>query len=123
MHILLLKKKVSPTQEARAEGLYFKDSPGKKTPSQPIAGCGGRHPSSQLVGSIHASGQSRQKAQDPVSKITRTKRAGGVVQAVEHLPSKCKLSSKPRNTKGEKSASYWDKNLFCYSKWPKPQTH
>jgi hypothetical protein len=36
------------------------------------------------------------KKQDPISKITRAKKAGGVAQAVEHLPSKCKtLSSKP----------------------------
>jgi phosphatidate phosphatase PAH1 len=28
------------------------------------------------------------KKQDPISKITRTKRAGGIVQVVECLPSK-----------------------------------
>jgi hypothetical protein len=39
----------------------------------------------------------------PLSKITRAKRAGGMAQAVEHLPSKCDtLSSNPRTTKKKK---------------------
>jgi hypothetical protein len=41
--------------------------------------------------------------QDPISKITRVKRAGGVVQVVEYLPSKHKaLNSYPSNTKKKK---------------------
>jgi hypothetical protein len=36
---------------------------------------------------------------DPISKITNAKRAGGVAQRVEHLPSKHKaLSSTPNTT-------------------------
>jgi hypothetical protein len=36
------------------------------------------------------------KKQDPISKVTRVKRAGGMAQAVEPLPHKCKtLSSNP----------------------------
>jgi hypothetical protein len=39
------------------------------------------------------------KKQDPVSKITRAKRARGVAQTVEDLPSKCKaLKFKPQYT-------------------------
>jgi hypothetical protein len=30
------------------------------------------------------------KKQDPISKITQAKRAGGMAQAVQYLPSKCK---------------------------------
>jgi hypothetical protein len=37
---------------------------------------------------------------DPISKITKTKRAGGVAQVVECLPTKCKaLSSKSKKKK------------------------
>jgi hypothetical protein len=41
------------------------------------------------------------KKQDPVSKTTRTKMAGGVAQEVEWLLSKCKnlVSSKDKNKK------------------------
>jgi hypothetical protein len=40
------------------------------------------------------------RKQDPISKINRAKRAGGMVQVVEHLPRKLKvLSSKSRTTK------------------------
>jgi hypothetical protein len=36
------------------------------------------------------------RKQDPISKITNAKRAGGVAQVVELLPSKCKaLNSSP----------------------------
>jgi hypothetical protein len=35
---------------------------------------------------------------NPISKITRAKRAGGIAQLVEHLPSK---SSNPSTTKKE----------------------
>jgi hypothetical protein len=36
---------------------------------------------------------------ETISKITRTRRAGGLVQAIEHLPSKCEaLSSNPNTT-------------------------
>jgi predicted S18 family serine protease len=39
------------------------------------------------------------KKQDPISKITRVKRAGDMVQTIERLPSKCEaLSSKPQYT-------------------------
>jgi hypothetical protein len=42
------------------------------------------------------------KKGDPISKITRVKRAGGLAKAVEHLLSKCKvLSSKPCTTKNK----------------------
>jgi hypothetical protein len=41
-----------------------------------------------------------QGKQDPNSKITRVKRAGGVAQAIEYLPNKHKaLSSNPGTTK------------------------
>jgi hypothetical protein len=41
------------------------------------------------------------KKQDPISKITRAKSAGGVVQAVEGLPSKHKaLHLNPSTAKG-----------------------
>jgi hypothetical protein len=40
---------------------------------------------------------------DPISKITNTKRAGGVAQVVEHLPSKFEaLSSNPNYRKKKK---------------------
>jgi hypothetical protein len=43
------------------------------------------------------------KKQDPISKITRAKRAGGVVQAVEYLPNKHKaLTSNPNTVKKKK---------------------
>jgi hypothetical protein len=32
----------------------------------------------------------KKKKQDPISKVTRVKRAGGVAQAAEHLLTKCK---------------------------------
>jgi hypothetical protein len=38
------------------------------------------------------------KKQDPVSKITRAKRAGGVAQAVEHLPGKLKAKKSKHKT-------------------------
>jgi hypothetical protein len=31
--------------------------------------------------------------QDPISKITKEKRAGGMTEVVEHLSSKCKILS------------------------------
>jgi hypothetical protein len=40
------------------------------------------------------------KNQDPVSKIIRSKKAGGLAQVVEHLPSKCAaLISNPSTAK------------------------
>jgi hypothetical protein len=40
------------------------------------------------------------KKQDPISKITRAKRADGMTKVVEHLPSKCKaLNSNSSTTK------------------------
>jgi hypothetical protein len=36
------------------------------------------------------------KKQDPTSKVNRAKRAGGVAQAAEHLPSKYKAEFKPQ---------------------------
>jgi hypothetical protein len=43
------------------------------------------------------------KKQDPSSKITRTKKAGGIAEAVESLPNKCKaLSSKPSTVRKKK---------------------
>jgi hypothetical protein len=42
------------------------------------------------------------KKQDPISKISRAKNAGGVTQAVEHLPSKCKVLSSYLNTAQKK---------------------
>jgi hypothetical protein len=43
------------------------------------------------------------KKQDSISKITREKRPGGVVQAVEYLPHKHKVqSSNPSTTKRER---------------------
>jgi hypothetical protein len=45
--------------------------------------------------------------QDPNSKITKAKRAGGMAQVVEHLHSKCKaLSSNPSITKTQKEKRY-----------------
>jgi hypothetical protein len=42
----------------------------------------------------------------PISKITKAKRSGGMIQAVEHLPSKLKtLSSNPSTTKKRKEKS------------------
>jgi hypothetical protein len=44
-----------------------------------------------------------QAKQETISKITRERRAGGMTQAVEHLPGKFKaLSSNPSTTKKEK---------------------
>jgi hypothetical protein len=43
------------------------------------------------------------KKQDPSSKITRAKRAGGMTQAIEHLARKCEaLSSNPSITEERK---------------------
>jgi hypothetical protein len=40
------------------------------------------------------------KKQEPISKITREKKAKGMTQGVEHLPSKCEaLSPHPSTTK------------------------
>jgi muramidase (phage lysozyme) len=51
---------------------------------------------------------------DPISKITRVKKAEGMVQAEEHLPSKCKaLSSNPNTTKKTCATRY---DTFQY-KW------
>jgi uncharacterized protein (DUF4213/DUF364 family) len=45
------------------------------------------------------------KKQDPISKITRVKRVGGMAQAVQHLSSKFKvLSSNFSNTKKKKKS-------------------
>jgi hypothetical protein len=38
------------------------------------------------------------KKEDPMSKITRAKRAGGVTEEVEHLPSKQKAPSSSLST-------------------------
>jgi hypothetical protein len=52
------------------------------------------------IGRVMIWGQPQQSSEDPLSKINRAKRTGGVTQAVEHLPCKCKaLSSHPRPTK------------------------
>jgi hypothetical protein len=46
-------------------------------------------------------------AQHPMSKISSTKRAGGVVQEVEYLPRKCEaLSSSPTTAKKKKNKEY-----------------
>jgi hypothetical protein len=51
------------------------------------------------------------KKRDPISKITRAKRAGGVAQVVEPLPSKCKaLSSNPKTKKKKKKKKKEKKN-------------
>jgi hypothetical protein len=43
------------------------------------------------------------KKQDPISKIFKTKRAGGMVQVAECLPSKCEaVSSNPSTAKKKK---------------------
>jgi hypothetical protein len=36
--------------------------------------------------------------QDPMSKITRAKRVGGMAQSVQHLPSKCKALNSNSST-------------------------
>jgi hypothetical protein len=49
-------------------------------------------------------GDSLNKKQNPISKITRAKRAGGVFQAVQHVHGKFKaLSSNPSAAKKSKS--------------------
>jgi hypothetical protein len=57
------------------------------------------------VGSIHrrTKVQARPgKKQVPISKITRVKRAGGIAQVVQCLPSQCEtLSSNPNNIKNK----------------------
>jgi hypothetical protein len=57
------------------------------------------------IGRIVVLGQPRSKTQDPIQKITKTKRAWGVAQVVEHLPSKCKAlcsSSNPSTNNKKK---------------------
>jgi hypothetical protein len=52
---------------------------------------------------IGVQGQSGQKLRDPISKLTKVKRVGGVAQVVEHLPSKCAAqSSNPNTARGKK---------------------
>jgi hypothetical protein len=73
----------------RSRGSWFEANIGKKvlgTPSQPIAGGGGRCLSSQLL--REAQIERMRSRLDPSSKVTNAKRASRVVQVVEHLPSK-----------------------------------
>jgi hypothetical protein len=64
-------------------------------PSQPIVGC------TPLIQATTGSINRRiiqvdpEKKQDPISKITKAKRARGVAQVVEHLPSKVGLVPTP----------------------------
>jgi hypothetical protein len=52
--------------------------------------------------------------QDPISKITRVKRAGGIAEAVESLPSKWEsLSSNSRTAKKQKLV-YIDFKIYIY---------
>jgi hypothetical protein len=65
---------------------------------------GNCHPN--LRGKLRSGGQKFQaslgKNQDPISKITRAKSAGGITQAVQHLPKKCEaLSSNPSTIKNK----------------------
>jgi dihydroxyacid dehydratase/phosphogluconate dehydratase len=51
------------------------------------------------------------KKLDPMSKITRVKRAGGVTQVIEYLPSKNKiLSSNPSTTQKKKKLCHLQEN-------------
>jgi hypothetical protein len=51
------------------------------------------------IGLLHCLAQPGEKW-DPISKITRTKRIGGMARVIEHLPSKCEaLSSNPSMAK------------------------
>jgi hypothetical protein len=82
--------------------LWFKTSLGKKvhkTPSEPIAGAGVHTSHLRYLGSINR-GITVQASpgikQDTISKITDTKKAGGVAQVVDYLLSKIKvLNSTP----------------------------
>jgi hypothetical protein len=52
----------------------------------------------------------KKKTQDPIQKITTTKRAGGLAQVVECLPRKCEVPSSNRNTakkKKKKKGLFW----------------
>jgi hypothetical protein len=60
---------------------------------------------------------------DPISKITRAKRVGGIAQAVECLPSKHKaLSSNPMPQKKKKNGNIKSYRkpvtTFFKKKWP-----
>jgi hypothetical protein len=61
----------------------------------------------------------RAKTRDPISKIIKPKRAGGVTQVAECLPSKCEApSSNPRTinnyiNKSKKKALL--KNIICFA--------
>jgi hypothetical protein len=54
--------------------------------------------------------------QDPISKITKTKRAGGMIQVIEHVPSKHKaLNSNPSTTnKKERKRKTCNVRIFCF---------
>jgi hypothetical protein len=47
---------------------------------------------------ISVLGWSQAKSEDPISKITKVKRAGGMAQMVESLPSKCMALSSNTST-------------------------
>jgi hypothetical protein len=49
--------------------------------------------------------------QDPISKITNTKRTGGMVQVVKHLPIKCKVLSSITSTNNNNNK----KSLYQYN--------
>jgi hypothetical protein len=67
------------------------------------------------------------KKQDPSSKITKAKRAGGIAQAVERLSNKCEvLSSNPSITKkreGKEEEKQNQQNLYIYISRDKSQNH
>jgi hypothetical protein len=44
---------------------------------------------------------------DPISKITKAKRAGDMVQALQHLPSKCEVLSSNSSTTKKKKKGAW----------------
>jgi hypothetical protein len=52
---------------------------------------GGRHQEDRVLRpvQVNSSQDPINSSQDPILKIPNTKRAGGVPQVVEHLPSKC----------------------------------
>jgi hypothetical protein len=52
---------------------------------------------------------------DPISKITNTKRVGGVAQVADHLPSNCKaLSSISSTTQHTHTQSYIHIHIYVY---------
>jgi hypothetical protein len=91
------------TQEAEMRSITVQGQPRQKvpeTPSQSVAKCPCHSSYAGNIGMMMIVIQTTPSIkQDPISKITNTRRAGGLAQLLKHLPSKCKpLSSNSSGT-------------------------